>query len=719
MTLTRIGFDPGPQDGIFGANTEAAVKQFQESQALDVDGKVGPDTQAALCSELQDLSIESGVGTFVGPGEAGLPSPNLPPENAEPEDLEANLGQAELEKNEANSNEPDFAASLEEKNVTEPQIIESQTNNSFAPVVNNSFAPGVTSASPLVSSTGAGGTTSLNSTTFEGISQADTPFAPPDVALAVGVRRIVEMVNGAFQVFEKVGDKLLPDRVFTANALFRIGVTDPVDPAVVYDPVTKRFFASVFDLPSESIRVAVSKPDVAATATLFPTNWNVFAFKTGNCPDQPWISISSNKVAISVNTHVKKSDTECTDNFLGTQTLLINKDDLINNALGPAFKITPTVSKAKPNLKTFREVPVRTFGTDEKIVLVSIQKNADGNNLNAIKLKTISGTIRNDLSLPASAISTQIIPFKQKGPPKPAPDGIQPGTNKCVSDTQLRPCIKTGFLQVSSAHMSSDNTVLMLVFHESCKNPGAPPARKIISCIRVAEIDTNPPGQIGSPKAVMTQDFNIVRKNMDLYYPTVTFDGSRTLGTNFMTVGFGGSNSTVFPSLFASGQRGTITLPVIELKKGGSANQLPPANGKEKPKARYGDYFGSAFDPIDPTIRWIAGEYMQKSTPTPPPRWSSAISKVTLLPLGTGSTSTGNAVTSPQAAINSSSGSGVCNDGTLPDVNNLCADGSQPQPQVNATTAVAPTAEQLICNDGTLPDVNNLCADGSQPQPQP
>ena len=42
---------------------------------------------------------------------------------------------------------------------------------------------------------------------------------------------------------------------------------------------------------------------------------------------------------------------------------------------------------------------------------------------------------------------------------------------------------------------------------------------------------------------------------MDLYYPTLTFVGSTAAGTNSMIVAFGGSNSTIFPSLFASGQR--------------------------------------------------------------------------------------------------------------------------------------------------------------------
>ena len=37
-------------DGIFGPNTEAAVKAFQQSRGLSVDGIVGPITWRALVS---------------------------------------------------------------------------------------------------------------------------------------------------------------------------------------------------------------------------------------------------------------------------------------------------------------------------------------------------------------------------------------------------------------------------------------------------------------------------------------------------------------------------------------------------------------------------------------------------------------------------------------------------------------------------------------------
>lgn len=50
--LQAAGFSPGPVDGWFGAQTQAAVRQFQASRGIAVDGWVGPQTWG----ELQDGS---------------------------------------------------------------------------------------------------------------------------------------------------------------------------------------------------------------------------------------------------------------------------------------------------------------------------------------------------------------------------------------------------------------------------------------------------------------------------------------------------------------------------------------------------------------------------------------------------------------------------------------------------------------------------------------
>ena len=46
--LGSLGFDAGYVDGIFGPDTEAALRNFQHNQAVTADGVVGPDTVLAL-----------------------------------------------------------------------------------------------------------------------------------------------------------------------------------------------------------------------------------------------------------------------------------------------------------------------------------------------------------------------------------------------------------------------------------------------------------------------------------------------------------------------------------------------------------------------------------------------------------------------------------------------------------------------------------------------
>jgi peptidoglycan hydrolase-like protein with peptidoglycan-binding domain len=56
--LTKLGYKPGPADGIFGDKTEQAVINFQENEGLYGDGIVGPMTMAALEQAIARLNIE-------------------------------------------------------------------------------------------------------------------------------------------------------------------------------------------------------------------------------------------------------------------------------------------------------------------------------------------------------------------------------------------------------------------------------------------------------------------------------------------------------------------------------------------------------------------------------------------------------------------------------------------------------------------------------------
>ena len=647
-SLKKLGFDPGVIDGIFGGKTEAAVKQFQASNSLVVDGKVGPNTKASLCSALNSLPVPpnpippnpippnpippnpippnpipppepsettTGTGDFVGTSEALEPTANILPIDQEPEELVPDPEAFELAKNEVNSPTPppELIASLEDKNTIESSI-SSPTATALGIASNNR---GIASPATSALSIGVSVPPSLkfiSPPAFEGINSIQAGSSdPPDVAVAAGDRHVIEMVNLAWRIYNKTGNSLAPGTVLGLNGLFRTGANSVSDPNIVFDNSTKRFFASLMDLSNNSVKVAVSAPNDPN-----PNTWNVFNFRIGNCPDQPFITLSSDKVALSFDTFTNQCTQPTT--FLGTQNLLINKNDLVN-VRPPAFHLTA----ADPN--SFREFPVRTSATDEKIFLVSVPSTGKG----AIKLTTFTGAITT-APPPASATSSQLVPFLQKtGVPNVPPDAAQPGVlGACTKNQVAPPCIATADAHITGASMSPDNKVLWLTFHEACKNPAPAPARPILSCIRLIELDTNT-NPIGAPKAAITFDFDIVERNMDLYYPTLTFVGSRALGTNSMIVGFGASNSTVFPSLFASGQRGSVglllrpsLLPLIQLKSGASPH-FPIATAAG-PVTRYGDYFGSAVDPTNSSVTWMAGEFMQ--APPSPAIWSTVLNAI-------------------------------------------------------------------------------------------
>lgn len=69
--LARLGYDPGPLDGLRGKRTTKAVLAFQGAEGLDADGIVGPKTAAALQRALAAL-----------PAPEATPAPTPSPDTA-------------------------------------------------------------------------------------------------------------------------------------------------------------------------------------------------------------------------------------------------------------------------------------------------------------------------------------------------------------------------------------------------------------------------------------------------------------------------------------------------------------------------------------------------------------------------------------------------------------------------------------------------------------
>lgn len=53
IALNYLGYTVGPVDGIFGAQTQEAVRRFQMDKRIANDGIVGPQTQRAIDEELR------------------------------------------------------------------------------------------------------------------------------------------------------------------------------------------------------------------------------------------------------------------------------------------------------------------------------------------------------------------------------------------------------------------------------------------------------------------------------------------------------------------------------------------------------------------------------------------------------------------------------------------------------------------------------------------
>jgi peptidoglycan hydrolase-like protein with peptidoglycan-binding domain len=56
QALTHLGYDPGAADGLDGPRTQKAVKAFQTSASIRVDGIVGPETRGALRDALENVA---------------------------------------------------------------------------------------------------------------------------------------------------------------------------------------------------------------------------------------------------------------------------------------------------------------------------------------------------------------------------------------------------------------------------------------------------------------------------------------------------------------------------------------------------------------------------------------------------------------------------------------------------------------------------------------
>lgn len=124
----------------------------------------------------------------------------------------------------------------------------------------------------------------ITETNFLGSTIYDSGFIPPDTMGAVGMDHIVEMLNGAFAIYDKDTGALISritlDEFWTDVAGVLIPAGDlTFDPRIIYDPTVDRYFAVSIDGGAPAAGIVSNNVYVAVSATDDPTgDWHGFQF---------------------------------------------------------------------------------------------------------------------------------------------------------------------------------------------------------------------------------------------------------------------------------------------------------------------------------------------------------------------------------------------------------------------------------------------------------
>src|SRR5437660_3066559 len=191
------------------------------------------------------------------------------------------------------------------------------------------FAGSSRSATPQSSPMGPSSFTTASSSVstsfvFNALSQNQSCYdfcVPPDVQVATGPTRILEMVNSAAEIFTKQGTSVT---IVPIPKFFKLPVSDHIfDPKVLYDSLSGRWFASIGDEVTKNITIAVSFTNDPGG------NWTLYQLApspNSNLADQPILGISGDKVVVSVNDFSISFATI----FDGAQYWVLNKIEMLN-----------------------------------------------------------------------------------------------------------------------------------------------------------------------------------------------------------------------------------------------------------------------------------------------------------------------------------------------------------------------------------------------------
>ncbi len=392
---------------------------------------------------------------------------------------------------------------------------------------------------------------------FAGMSQSDGGgFAPPDVQVAAGPGFLVEMVNLAVEIWQTSSGPSVPVSTQPLSTLFRSGTDELTDPRLLYDTAAARWFASISDLDTSSVLLAVSD-------TADPTgSWHVYSFDAGGgCADQPRLGTADGVVVVAADLF-----TGCLDRFsrrVGGELWIVSKADLLAGVDSPAFT-TFGPSGAYSSL-----TPVHSLSPTATEYVVSVDTPASA----VVHLLAVDG-------IPPAAVDVHEVATPSVPLLLAPPTAVEPAVGGGSA-----PDIATDDDRVLDAVWEQGK--LWFSANTACTPKGDKRRR---ACARITELST--------PDGTLTWQTDLGLAGAYVFFPAIRPDASGNL-----VVVYGESSPSLPPEVAVTARSpdGTIAPPSVVGRSNAPARS--PRNG-----GRWGDYFGAARDPLHPDVIWIAGE---------------------------------------------------------------------------------------------------------------
>lgn len=422
-------------------------------------------------------------------------------------------------------------------------------------------------------------------------------LVPPDTMGAVGTTQFVQLINGAFGVFDKGSGALLGgvSDVGFWNQLGQGGTGG--DPRILFNHAQQRWIAIGFGQDTKNINIAVS--DTAdALGNWKATNFQALARLPGNntdgstlqtIADYPTLAMDNNAIYIGTNNFRQEVPNGPTG-YRGTSLFVLNNADVFAaggpNLTNTQVFNTPFVSGSMTN-DTTRGFAIQGVNSNEA---------ADGKGHIVAASAFVNGVLAYDILNAGTGTATQSAStLIESGYDAPQP-GRQPGR------TGLTPLRNIDTLddRISSNAWEVNGKTY---YAHTIEIPGTDR-----TTVRVTVIDSN-------TKAVL-QSLDLGEAGYDYYQGALAVSASGTAVVAYNRSGFNQADGKIgiyaqTLGILSDGRlyKSSDAILVKTSDTAGYLNGNVEATGTPVGRQRWGDYAAVTLDPTNANTFWMIGEY--------------------------------------------------------------------------------------------------------------